>query len=61
VILPAPLRDYTLPGCKSPAVATAVAGAAGALVVFGLALLLSRTLVPKRVSGGRECAQSGDP
>jgi cobalt/nickel transport system permease protein len=51
VMLPAPLRDYALPGCKSPAVATAVAGAAGALVVFGLALLLSRTLVPKPAGG----------
>lgn len=46
-ILPAPLTDYALPGCKSPAVATAIAGAAGALVVFGLALLLSRALVRK--------------
>jgi hypothetical protein len=43
-----------------PAVATAVAGAAGALVVFGLALLLSRALVPKPDSGGRECTQIGD-
>ena len=51
VMLPAPLRDYALPGCKSPAVATAVAGAAGALVVFGLALLLSRALVPKPTGG----------
>ena len=47
-ILPAPLADYVLPGCKSPALATAVAGAAGALVVFGLALLLSRVLVPRK-------------
>ena len=53
-ILPAPLTDYALPGCKSPAVATAVAGAVGALVVFGLALLLSRALVPKPGSGERE-------
>ena len=53
-ILPAPLADYALPGCKSPVVATAVAGAAGALVVFGLALLLSRALVPKSGSGERE-------
>ena len=51
VMLPAPLRDYALPGCKSAAVATAVAGAAGALVVFGLALLRSRTLVPKPAGG----------
>ena len=45
----APLADYAVPGCKSPMVATAVAGAVGALVVFGLALLLSRVLVPKGV------------
>jgi cobalt/nickel transport system permease protein len=57
-ILPALLTDYALPGCKSAAVGTAVAGAAGALVVFGLALLLSRALVPRRVSGGRELTQS---
>ena len=49
-LLRAPLADYALPGCKSPALATAVAGAIGALVVFSLALLLSRVLVPK----GRE-------
>ena len=46
-ILPAPLADYALPGCKSSAVATAAAGALGALLVFGLALSLSRVLVPK--------------
>ncbi|HVP52545.1 MAG TPA: energy-coupling factor ABC transporter permease [Terriglobales bacterium] len=46
-VLSAPLANYAIPGCKSPVVATAVAGAVGALVVFGLALLLSRVLVPK--------------
>jgi len=51
LMLPAPLRDYVLPGCKSAAVSTAVAGASGALVVFCLALLLSRALVPKPVGG----------
>jgi cobalt/nickel transport system permease protein len=53
-VLWAPLANYVVPGCKSAAVATAVAGAAGALVVFGLALLLSHALVPKPGSGGRE-------
>ncbi len=57
-LLPAPVPDYEMPGFKSPAVATAVAGAAGALVVFGLALLLSRVLVPKPGSSGRESAQT---
>jgi cobalt/nickel transport system permease protein len=45
--LPAPVPDYTMLGLHSPVAATAAAGVMGALVVFGLALLLSRTLVPK--------------
>ena len=52
-VLWAPLADYALPGCKSPMVATAVAGAVGALVVFGMALLLSRVLVPRSAGGDR--------
>jgi cobalt/nickel transport system permease protein len=59
-ILPAPLPDYTMPGIKSPAIATAVAGAAGALVVFGLALLLSRALVPKLGGSGRAPSQTNE-
>lgn len=51
-LLPAPVPDYAMPGFSSPAVATAVAGVVGALVVFGLALLLSRALVPKPGGGG---------
>jgi len=50
-VLPAPLAAYALPGCKSPMVATAVAGVVGALVVFGLALVLSRVLVPRPAGG----------
>ncbi|MFT3783831.1 MAG: energy-coupling factor ABC transporter permease [Nibricoccus sp.] len=41
----APLTDYAIPGIHSPALATAIAGVVGAIVVFGLALLLSRLLV----------------
>lgn len=47
-LVPAPVTDYTMPGLSSPVVATAAAGVAGALVVFGLALILSGTFVPKR-------------
>jgi len=47
-ILTAPLADYVFPWCKSPVLATAIAGVAGTLVVFGLALLLSRSLVRER-------------
>ena len=53
-VLPAPLADYALPGVKSPAIAVAVAGTVGAVAVFGLAVLLSRMLVPK----GREAIET---
>lgn len=46
-LVPAPVPDYAMPGLNSPVAATAVAGGVGALVVFGLALLLSRALLPK--------------
>ena len=39
------LAGYKLPGIASPGAATALAGAAGALVAFGLAVLFSRLLV----------------
>lgn len=45
--LPALAPDYAIPGIHSAALATALAGAAGCLVVFVLALLLARVLVPK--------------
>jgi len=41
----APAADYRVPGVHGAAGATAVAGAAGTVVVFGLALLLARALV----------------
>jgi cobalt/nickel transport system permease protein len=39
------LADYRMPGISSPILATAIAGAIGALVAFVLALILSRFLV----------------
>ncbi|MBK8479342.1 MAG: energy-coupling factor ABC transporter permease [Opitutaceae bacterium] len=54
VAAPAWLADYQFPGIASPGVATAVAGAIGALVVFGLAVLLSWVVVrEKREDDGR--------
>jgi cobalt/nickel transport system permease protein len=47
-ILHAPAADYQIPGLHWAVGATALAGAIGALIVFGLALLLGRWLVPKR-------------
>ena len=43
--VPAPAPGYQIPGVRWAAGATALAGAAGAVVVFGLALLLARSLV----------------
>jgi cobalt/nickel transport system permease protein len=51
-LLNAPLANYVFPGFKSPVLATAIAGVAGAVVVFGLALLLSRALVRERAERG---------
>jgi cobalt/nickel transport system permease protein len=49
VIVHAPVPDYRLPGIHSAAGATALAGALGTVVVFGLAILLARILVRKPV------------
>lgn len=40
-----PMPDYAFPGITSPGLATALAGVAGTVVVFLLALLLARLLV----------------
>lgn len=45
--LPALAPDYAVPGIHSAVLATALAGAAGCLIVFVLALLLGHVLVPK--------------
>ena len=47
-LVPAVAPDYRIPGIHSAAGATAIAGALGTLVVFGLALVLGRILVRKR-------------
>ena len=47
-LVPAPAAGYQLPGVRWAAGATALAGAAGTVVVFGLALLLARWLVRER-------------
>jgi cobalt/nickel transport system permease protein len=46
-ILPAPLPDYEVPGIHWSTLATSLAGAAGTVVVFFLAWLLARALVPR--------------
>jgi cobalt/nickel transport system permease protein len=46
-LLPAPAPDYQMPGIHWAVGATAIAGAAGSLIVFGLALALGRLLMPQ--------------
>ncbi len=50
--LPALAADYHWPGLALPGVAVAVAGAAGVIMVFVLAVAFSRLLVPKRSHPG---------
>ena len=45
---PAPIPDYSIPGIGSPAVATALAGALGTIVMFVFAFVLARVVTPKR-------------
>jgi cobalt/nickel transport system permease protein len=46
-ILPSPMPEYALPGIQWSAMSTAIAGAAGTIIVFVLAWLLARVLVPR--------------
>ncbi len=46
-ILPSPIPEYAMPGIQWSAMSTAAAGAVGTLVVFLLAWLLARVLVPQ--------------
>lgn len=43
----APMPDYAMPGVKSPAAATALAGAAGTLVAFAACYAMARILAPR--------------
>jgi cobalt/nickel transport system permease protein len=46
-LFPAPLPDYEMPGIYWSVLSTSVAGGVGMIVVFALAWLLARVLVPK--------------
>ena len=54
--VPALAPDYAFPGIRPTALATAIAGALGCLVVFALALVLARVLVPKCVGTSHAAA-----
>ena len=53
-VLHVPVPAYRWPGIHSAAGATALAGALGTLLVFGLALLLGRMLVRKSIDEAKE-------
>ena len=46
-VLAAPLPDYQFRWVSSSTASTAIAGGIGTIIVFGLSLLLGRTLVPR--------------
>ncbi len=46
-VVGAPMADYIIPGIGSATTATAIAGGAGVIVVFGLSFFLAQILVPK--------------
>ena len=53
----APVPDYEMPGVGGSGIATALAGVAGTLIVFGLALGLGRLLVSGRSRPGRSAVE----
>jgi cobalt/nickel transport system permease protein len=52
-LLPSILRDYVVPGVRSPGTAMALAGLIGCALAFGLSALLARTLLPSSRSTDR--------
>jgi cobalt/nickel transport system permease protein len=59
--LAAPLAEYSVPGLGFGALATLLAGALGALLIFGLCWLLALALVPRPPRGLRAPDQSASP
>jgi cobalt/nickel transport protein len=51
-VFSSPIPDYAIPGLKNEALATALAGLAGTLVAFGLALLVGYGLITRRARKG---------
>jgi cobalt/nickel transport system permease protein len=51
--VPAPMPDYQLPWFRWTTLGTSLAGGIGTIVVFALAWLLARALVPKGSAGSR--------
>jgi cobalt/nickel transport system permease protein len=52
-LVPAPMADYRLPWIRSAPLATSLAGAAGTVLVFILAFVSARVLIPKTETPAR--------
>ena len=53
------IPNYKMPGISSAAIATAIAGAIGTLIMFGLACVVGRLLVKNEVKAGRQAEPAG--
>ena len=58
-VISSPLPDYAVPGVKNEALATALAGLAGTLIVFGLALIIGYSLKTRWAQGEEGPVKSG--
>ena len=58
-VIASPIPDYRLPGVSSAAIGTALAGAAGTLIVFGAGWTLASVLRSKSTKVSAELAQNG--
>ena len=58
-LVTSPIADYELPGLGWGTLGTSIAGAAGTIVVFGLAWLLARALVPRSGRDGSATPPAG--
>jgi cobalt/nickel transport protein len=47
-VLTSPIPDYLIPGLKSEAIATALAGLFGTLITFGLVYLFGKVILARR-------------
>ena len=60
-LLPSPMADYELPALPWGALGTSLAGASGTLLVFILAWVLARSLVPNKQSRGDSAVPGSAP
>jgi cobalt/nickel transport system permease protein len=59
-IIAAPIADYEMPGIPGGSLSVSIAGVAGTIVVFALAWILARVLVPRTAASGSPLADLPD-